>query len=83
MSDEVQDDDAADVPQPELIADLCRTASRFVFKMVSSSTFANVPAGCSRRSSVVSASGLVDDDVPARLEPDLSAQGAGDLDLHA
>ncbi len=79
--DEVEDDDAADVPEPELVGDLAHGLEVRLQDRVLQGPLAHVPAGVDVDGG--ERLGLVDDDVPARLEPDLPAQGARDLDLDA
>src|SRR5207253_1039252 len=83
--DEVDDDDAADVAQPQLVDDLLRRLAvdlgDRVFERRAGALFADVPArvdvdGDQRL-------GLVDDDVAARLEPHLPVLGADQYLLDA
>src|SRR5262249_8570481 len=79
--DEVDDDDAADVAQPELVDDLLRRLEvrleNGLFLVLLADVAAGVDVDRGERL------GLVEDEVATRLEPDPALEGARELRLDA
>jgi hypothetical protein len=79
--DEVDDDDTADVAQPQLVGNLLDRLQVGLEDGILQVVLAHITAGVDVNGG--QRLGLFDDDVTTRLEPDLAAQSAADLHLQA